>query len=92
MAKCPEIYPLLQAYLDATLSMAEEDALEKHLRACLRCRSRLVALARTANTLRDAPRAHATEDFTRRLFDRLGVERPEARPSLMARLKNMLGI
>ncbi|MGE5560220.1 MAG: anti-sigma factor family protein [Chloroflexota bacterium] len=69
--KCQQVYRLMQAYLDVEVTPDEERQVEAHIRACPRCRRRLVHLAQAANQLADGTRASVSKDFTHRLISRL---------------------
>jgi anti-sigma factor RsiW len=75
--KCEEVYAWLQAYLDTEVTAEEERMVEKHIRACIVCRRRLVELAQTVNELRRADPLTPRQDFTKRLMERLEQEKRE---------------
>lgn len=73
--KCDEVYAWLQAYLDTAVTPEEERMVERHIRACLACRRRLVELAQTIRRLETTDKLTPRQEFTRRLMDRLQQER-----------------
>lgn len=76
--KCQEVYHLIQAYLDVAVTPEQERQVEAHIRACPKCRRRLVSLAQAANRIQDGDRARVANDFTARLIARLEAGEPGA--------------
>lgn len=53
----------LSAYLDGSLSARQREGLERHLRACLKCRRELAQLQRLQTLLHEAPGAYVPPDL-----------------------------
>lgn len=63
----------MQAYLDVAVTPEQERLVEAHIRACPKCRRKLVHLAQAANRLEDGDKASVGNDFTTRLIARLAA-------------------
>jgi anti-sigma factor RsiW len=65
----------LQAYVDSSVSEAEREEIEKHMRVCERCMGTVKSMRYLDSSLRRLPLVRVRSDFTVTVMSRLGVVR-----------------
>jgi anti-sigma factor RsiW len=82
---CSEINPLLEDFLDGTLSPGQKSLVERHLRDCSACRLELESARNVIDSLKALPEVRCT-DRALRLIENATL-REEEQMSLLERIK-----